>query len=137
MSFPLLSSSINILLCPIHFILGDYSAHTVFTDHRIPEQFLLTSIFLLQVAATHDGDGDFEGEDSYLAGPLAAETVETGTTRGQLGLPIIDVEQPVEGEIKAQRNIHCGRVGSLQIKIITTEHWLALDVRWNLEIVFK
>ena len=47
---------------------------------------LLTSVFFLQSSLAHDRDGHFEGEDPNLSRPLA----------------VVDVEQPIEGEVKAQ-----------------------------------
>ena len=79
--------------------------------------FILTSVLLFKWTLAHNGDGDFERKNSDLSSTLAEN--EINRRRRVLIIisklsPVKHVQQPVEGQIKAQRNVHCGRVGGLK-----------------------
>ena len=76
----------------------------------------LTSVLLLQRPLAHDCYGDFERENAKLPRSLAEKYLLWNnpfpwTLRN---LPVVDVEEPVEGEVKAQRNVDGSWIGGLK-----------------------
>ena len=56
---------------------------------------VLTSVFIVQRTLTEDGDGNFEGEHTNVACPLA----------------VVNIKHPVQGEVQAQWHVHRWRFG--------------------------